>query len=216
MDAAPSLSRLLKKDFAAFLTSVLVFVMYMFINVVEMHNFMQVFGVYEFETLTRRSMIYSYMAGYALLVLRILINMFTIFILTLLIRVVVVSVIHIIKGGGEDEVPIPQEVKKSAFQNVLRSNVEWLLGVFTINGFVITFFFVIPVFLFFFLWLYSAMFNKKTMQEDNENEIPLILHTHHNFIVLFITSIMVMSMVALFFVWLFQAPKEIPLRPPAS
>jgi len=206
---------------APFMFSSILFALYSIINLIDMNEFILSFNITDISTLNRGKMIYSYLGGYFNCILKILLSLFVIFILTLVIRILVATILRVViepsaqaQEGGSFVGGARAIQRGAANQNISRineaivSNMRFILG-FMINvSFIMLFLLTIPIFLLLVLCAYSQFYNKTNIIKNTPNQSIRIILTHHNFLLFFIISLMLITFIYSIYLWFKQTYKE--------
>jgi hypothetical protein len=192
------------------------FLLYSVINLIDMNGYIKNFNILDVGTSTRAMMIYAYISGYYMFLLKVVIALVTLFILTLIIRIAVSTIIDIFsnkkdQSGGAAEIHAGAIASAHLMSvEVVRSNLKYILGYITLNTFVILYLIIIPVFLFFGIFAYLKFYNQEHVQSENNNEAPRIMATHHNFLVYLIVSLFTITFLYSIYMWFIKS-KEMSL-----
>lgn len=191
------------------------FLLYSVINLIDMNGYIKDFNILDVGTCTRATMIYAYIAGYYMFLLKVIIALVTLFILTLIIRIAVSTIIDIFapkpgQAGGAAAIHAGAIASANLMSvEVVRSNLKYILGYITLRTFVILFLVIIPIFLFFAIFAYSKFYNQEHIQSENNNEAPKIMSTHHNFLIYLIVSLFAITFIYSIYMW-FLTSKKMP------
>jgi Na+-transporting methylmalonyl-CoA/oxaloacetate decarboxylase gamma subunit len=186
--------------------SAVLFILYGIINMIDTNAYILNFKITDIEASTRGSIIYSYLAGYFMFILKSLIALITLFILTLIIRVVVSAMINVFtkrsiqNGGGPSEI---SDAKADEVSNMVLDafavNARWILGFFLSPTFIAIFLIIIPLFMYFMLLVYTRFYNQEIIKTENLNEAPKILLTYHHYLMFFMSAIVFIAV--LYAIW---------------
>lgn len=193
----------------AFFVSATLFLLYSVINLIEMDKFIKDFNILDIAQTPRGRFIYSYVSGYFMFVLKVILSLVTLFILLLIIRIAVAALIFVFtaikkkkqEGGAS---AIADALKKAVMDKVeqaVTSNMRILLGFVTSKPFIIIFLVIVPIFLFFVTLAYSMFYNPEHIQQVNNNESGRIMWTHHGFMMILISSIVLIAFIYSVFLW---------------
>lgn len=198
---------------AAFMLSSLFFLLYGVINLIDTNNYIKEFNILDIGTVNRGSLIYAYVAGYYMFVLKVIIALVTIFVLTLIIRIAVTTMIGIFtnKQTGGDSRKIMHGAAFSVankIEEAVFGNMRYLLSFMTTGTFVIIFLILIPLFLFFFMLVYVRFFNVEVINEENLNESPKIMITYHHSMMYLLTSFFLVAFLFSLYIWFKKTYKK--------
>lgn len=204
---------------APFMFSCVLFALYSIINLIDMNEFILTFNITDIATFNRGKMIYSYLGGYYNLILKILLSLFIIFILTLVIRILVATILRVVieppqqqEGGMVGGAKAIQ--RGAANQNITRiyeaivSNMRFILGFMINMSFIMLFLLTIPIFLLIVLCAYSQFYNSSNIINNTPTQSVRIILTHHNFLLFFIISLMLITFVYSIYLWFKQTYKK--------
>jgi len=198
----------------AVMFSGILFLLYSVINLIEMNGYIKNFNILDVSTCNRGTIIYAYLAGYYMFLLKVIIALVTLFILTLIIRIAISTIVNIFTTKPESQSGGASQIQKGAAESanlmkveVVRTNLKYILGFAILKTFVILFLIFIPLFLFFALFAYSRFFNQQHIIRDNNNEAPKIMLTHHNFLIYLIVCLFIITFVYSIFLW-FKTTKD--------
>lgn len=218
MSLQQSMSMYKPSSLMPFILSALLFLLYGIINLIEMNGYILNFNVIDVDKLTRITMIYIYMAGYYMFILKLVVYLITLYILTLIVRIIVATIIRTIipgikisgiKSGGANEIQYGAAMEgQNKLLDAAIINMRWLLSFILSSSFIILFLIIIPLFLFVVLFTYSKFYNQDNIKNENRNEAPKIMLTHHNFLVYLIVSIFMITFVYSIYMWFAETFKK--------
>lgn len=196
------------KALMAVILSGTLFLLYSIINLIDMSSYIKNFNILDVGSYTRATMIYAYIAGYFMFLLKVIIALITLFILTLIIRIAISTIIDIFDNGQPQNGGGAAIIHAGAIESanlisieVVRSNLKYILGFMTLNSFIILFLVLIPIFLFFGVSAYSKFYNQEHIMNENQDEAPRIMTTHHNFLVYLIVSLFIITFIYSIAIW---------------
>lgn len=192
-----------------FAVSATLFLLYSIINLIEMNKYIKDFNILNIEETSRGRFIYSYMAGYFMFVLKVILALVTLFILLLIIRVAIATLISVFtainkkkqKGGASTIADSLKTETLNKVEQAVSSNMRLILGFVTTKPFIIIFLVIVPIFLFFVLLAYSTFYNPEHIQEVNKDESGRIMLTHHGFLVFLISSLFTIAFIYSIYLW---------------
>ena len=197
----------------AFLVSAVLFLLYGIINLIDINGYIKNFNILDVDSVARGTMVYAYVSGYFMFVLKVVIALITLFILTLIIRIAVSTVIRIFtpqkQSGGAAAIMRGAAVDTSnKVAEAVTANMRWLLSFMTSPTFLIIFLVIIPIFFLFVLLAYSRFYNQENIKAENMNEAPKIMTTHHNFLVFVMSSLFAIAFIFTVYLWFKKAFKK--------
>lgn len=191
----------------AFSMSAVLFTLYGIINMIDTSAYIRDFKTTDVEASTRGSIIYAYIAGYFMFILKSLIALITLFILTLIIRVLVSTMINVftkkaVQSGGASAMSDEKaEEVSNMILDAFADNARWILGFFLSPTFIMIFLIIIPLFMYFMLLVYTRFYNQDIVKTENLNEAPKILLTYHHYFMFFMSSIVLISVLFAIWIW---------------
>lgn len=197
----------------AYFLSAGLFSLYAIINLIDTNSYILNFKVLDVEGNTRGSLVYSYMAGYFMFILKSIIALVTLFVLTLIIRVLVATMITIVtdgystsQAGGAQEIMSGASFKASSqIVEAFLQNARGVLGFFLSPIFLVIFLIIIPLLLYLFLMAYVRFYNPEIVKEENLNEAPRILLTYHHHLMFIISSLILVAFIFSLYIWFDRA-----------
>jgi len=214
MSLAESLDIYSATALMAVMLSATLFLLYSVINLIDMNGYIKNFNVLDVGTYDKGTMIYAYIAGYYMFLLKVIIALVTLFILTLILRVAVSTIVDVFtpkpnsQSGGAAEIHAGAAESANLMKNeVVRSNLKYILGFTILKSFVILFLILIPLFLFFTLFAYSKFYNQQHVQNNNKDNAPKIMLTHHNFLIYLIVCLFIITFIYSVYLW-FKISKD--------
>jgi len=192
----------------AFMVASLFFFLYGVQTLMDINDYFKESGITDISTVNRATIVYSYMAGYYVYILRLLLALITIFILILIIRIVIATIISIFNrnggqegGGSKGQEGGAQAIMAGAAadsSNIVAKaidvNMRWILGFIVCPIFLVMFLIVIPLFLFTFLMVYVFFFDKAIVISEQQKSTQIMI-THRNFLMFVMTSLLFMCFV---------------------
>jgi hypothetical protein len=190
----------------AFLLSAVLFLLYSIINLIDINGYIKNYNILDVDSVSRGTMVYAYMSGYFMFVLKVVIALVTLFILTLIIRIAVATVIRIFtpkkqSGGASIIMQGAASDMTNKVAEAVTSNMRYLLAFITSPSFIVIFLVIVPIFLFFALLGYSRFYNQEHIKQENSNEAPRIMTTHHNFLLFLISSLFTIGFIFTVYLW---------------
>jgi hypothetical protein len=192
----------------AVMLSATLFLLYSIINLIDMNGYIKNFNILDVGTYDRGTMIYAYIAGYYMFLLKVIIALITLFILTLILRITVSTIMDVftqksnLQSGGAAQIQAGAAESVNLMKNeVVRSNLKYILGFTILKSFVILFLIIIPLFLFFALFAYTKFYDQEQVQNHDKNNAPKIMLTHHNFLIYLIVSLFIITFIYSIYLW---------------
>ncbi len=188
--------------------SLIVFFLYMMLQLVDLNNFVKGLNVLDVNQTTRGTIIYAYMIGYFTLLFKLLLQLITLVVLVTLIMWIIVAMTHMLKsnqeGGGNyssaaelrggESGDIGKKMKTIALRVV-----TYLMGTIFLKNFFLIFLFIIPMILLVFLIGYSQFYDRNiiTTNPVDKDYAPRIMNTNHSFIMMVMTMLLVFGILIL-------------------
>lgn len=198
------------------LVSIALFALQTVLALMDTNTYIKDMGIID-TVISKGKFLYSYVAGFYTYFIKLTVQLFSLFVLVSVIRVVVVTVFNILRplpGGAMGKAA--EEFQSSMFAKIkeaLKSNILWLLGIYLIDRFLASFAIFGPVLLFFAIMGFSLiMYYPKGIQplmDEGEDESAVqILNTYHHHMMFFISLVVtalilyILSLYALIFAYL--------------
>lgn len=191
------------------IVSVLLFILYGVITMMDTNIFIKEYGIGD-EVIGIGKFLYSYVAGYFTFFLKLVTSMLTLYVLLSIIRVSVIVIFNVLRpvalgGAGEED------FKGSIFgkaKTALKNNALWILGIYLVDKFIISFVFTAPVLLFlmligFALRLYNYNFLMDLKDNDENEEALRILGTTHHHMMFLLSVIFAIVVIYIFGIYVF-------------
>ena len=174
---------------------VLLFTLYGVLGLFDMNKNVYSMTIVELSTLTNGSYIYAYLFGYIIFIIRIIVNLLTLYVFILIIMISFSTIWFIIK---DDE-------KKKWIENT--SDIIWsisvyILGILLNPQFYFIFIIFIPAFIWIILVLYTRFIDIKTIKLENEPDRINIMTSHHNILIFMMLVFFFLGICAFIFNWL--------------
>lgn len=186
----------------AYATSLVVFFMYMMLQLIDLNNFVQSMEVTEVEKATRSTLVFAYMVGYFVFFFKLLLNLITlVFLVTIIIWIILGMTQMLVgqEGGGGMHGGGPQsaaELRGGSMQDLGKNMAKaaknvgaHFMGIIFVDNFYFIFTFIIPIFLLFFLIMFVQFYKRDIILENNQDQKTNIALTNHNFMMLMITTL---------------------------
>ena len=167
--------------------------------IIDANAYIHNFNIVDPVQTTRWSLLYAYLAGYFIFMLKVLLALLTLFILILIIRVIVSTVIHIFtpqtqSGGGVSEMRAGAlKDHYGRLAEAVHSTMRWILCFVISKHFIIIFLIIIPIFLYFSLLAYVRFYNRDNVTGEERSKD--IMETHHQFLMMFMTTLMLFGFI---------------------
>ena len=193
----------------AFFVSAILFLLYSVINLIDTSSYIKDYNILDINSTPRGRLVYAYMSGYFMFILKAVLALVTLFVLILIIRIAVATLIHIFtaikkkkqKGGAGMIASSMVEGTMGKVEEAVHSNIRWFLAFVTSKPFIIVFLVIIPIFLFFVLLAYSRFYNPEHIKETSLDKAPRIMGTHHAFLMFLISSLFAISFIYTVYLW---------------
>lgn len=193
----------------AFCVSATLFLLYAVINLIDTSDYIKNYNILDVTSTPRGRMIYAYLSGYFMFILKVVLALVTLFVLILIIRIAVATLIHIFtaikkkkqKGGAGMMASSMVEGTMGKVEEAVHSNVLWFLAFVTSKPFIIVFLVIIPIFLFFVLLAYSRFYNPDHIKETTLDKGPRIMGTHHSFLMFLLSSLFGIAFIYTVYLW---------------
>jgi hypothetical protein len=194
--------------------SATLFVLYGIINLIDTNNVIKNFNVLDVSQSTRSTLVYAYTAGHYMFMLKLVIALVTLFVLTLIIRIAVVTVIHIFtpqeQQGGAVNIMIGAASNLSnKVMEAVTSNMKYVLGFMTPSAFIIVYLVIIPIFVLLFMMVFVRTYDQNIIKNENKDNAPRIMETQHHYLMMFLASLVFMSFVFLIIDWMSRSFKSV-------
>ena len=146
--------------------------------------------------------------------LKLVIALVTLFVLTLIIRIAVVTVIHIFtpqeQQGGAVNIMIGAASNLSnKVMEAVTSNMKYVLGFMTPSAFIIVYLVIIPIFVLLFMMVFVRTYDQNIIKNENKDNAPRIMETQHHYLMMFLASLVFMSFVFLIIDWMSRSFKSV-------
>lgn len=180
---------------AAFILSGTVIVLYMILNLIEVNGIIKSYNILDIDTTTRSSIIFSYLSGYYIFILKLFISILTLFVIVTIIRIAILVILSLfsikleMKGGADDQDHLMEAVK---------SNFRLFLSFFTVPSitfFILLFLVIIPLIFLFSIYRISLYYDQEKIRNENLNQASSILNTNHHFIYFIICMLLTIGVV---------------------
>lgn len=204
-----------------FAVSLFVFFLYMILQIIDMNSFVKGMDILDASKTNKGTLVFAYLVGYISFLFKLILQLLTLVVLLTLIFWIIVGMTHMLKdsqsGGGNygsvrelrggEGGDAGEKMKKVGIKVV-----TYLMGLFFVKNFFIVFIFIVPVFILFFTIMYAQFYDRDIMRKKDKEKEALIMGTNHNFMIMAITGIIVLSlvMVSVYYVM------DIIKLPPAS
>lgn len=166
--------------------SSILFILYSIINLLDLNQYVDNFNILDQNQCMRSTMIYGYIAGYYISILKTIIMLFIIFILISIICFLVISIKNIYSDDQQTNI-----------FNIFNCQISrYIMGFIHQNiHFVSLFIILLPLFLLFAIFIYTRTYNQNNVINNNEpNEQINIMKTHKKFIIFLIVSLFITAL----------------------
>lgn len=200
-----------------FVASAVIFILYTITTLIDVNGIIKNFNILDVENTTRGTLVFAYLAGYYMFILRLFVAILTILVIITILRISVILILALLttepqSGGGAREIKTKYGgAIKDDINNSLISNFRFFLGFITVPSlamFIFLFLVVIPMFYLFFVYTVVKLYDQNKAIAENKQEAPRILNTFHHYM-LFMMSVCIM--IGIFYVlvkYLFSQKKE--------
>lgn len=193
-----------------FIVSAFFYLLYLILNMLDIGKVpREMFNITDVASFKRPSLVFMYVFTYYICIFKSMMGLFTVFILTLIIRIIITSSFDFIadkkndnKGGAKQITTDIKTMIESKISAAAKDNFNYMFSFVLDKRFIIIFLVAIPLCLFILLILYGAFINKEDIQEKNEMEAPRIMTTHHHFILMCMTCFMLGGFVFMVGLWI--------------
>ena len=195
------------KNPGAFLVSGTLFILYTILTLIDVNDIIKSYNVLDLGSTTRGTMVYSYISGYYIFVLKLLITILTVFVLVTIIRISVVVVLSLFKlriqmqGGGATEIKRSYEGgSDDLIMAAVNSNFKLFLGFFTVPSmayFIFIFLVLLPLLLFFAILAIVQFYDKPRIQSEVTESVHTasILNTNHHYLMFIISALITTALI---------------------
>jgi hypothetical protein len=211
-DYKPSLGDIFEIDKhpAAIAVSFVFVILFFITQTIELNKVLLDFGVSD-NVITKGKLIYTYLAGYFLYIIKFIIALLTLIFLVSIIVVIITSCMFVIKLGthmGKDMANSASRFQETNENNLIAEITKWIIDVIR---YLISFIFVkqfkilniviIPLFLFSVYLLYSFILYKPDKIVDDKNKSN-IMNTNHMYLFYLFVSIMIFMLFYVILIYL--------------
>lgn len=199
----------------AFGISILLFTLYLILNLIDINTFIKGLNIMSPDTCTRSTMVFAYIGGYFMLFLKIILALLTMFVMLCIGTVLIVMILGVVKKGGAEQSGGYLNMVGASDSSIYGTIIKWvkrvtqvILGFFTVQEFIITFMVVLPLFMWMALIAISRYYDSKRLINDQDPEkTQNVMSTNHDFIFFFMVSLIVIGMLYIVFNYFSHIPK---------
>lgn len=200
----------------AAIVSIVLFILFFISQTIDFNRLLIDFGATD-GAISKARLIYIYIAGYFIYILKLLLAIFYIFILIAMIVVILVLLIGLLKvkvpkaagvtgvSGADDLIT---NMKANVYKRVeysIRVIAVYIFGFVSIKQFMLVFLVCIPLFLFFYYLYYALIIYKpKNIAQDQPDKIGHIMNTNHHFLLFLFVTLAVVSIIYLFYLYTYD------------
>lgn len=200
----------------AAIVSIVLFILFFISQTIDFNRLLIDFGATD-GAISKSRLIYIYIAGYFIYILKLLLAIFYIFILIAMIVVILVLLIGLLKvkvpkaagvtgvSGADDLIT---NMKSSVYKRVeysIRVIAVYIFGFVSIKQFMLVFLVCIPLFLFFYYLYYALIiYNPKSIANDQPDKVGHIMNTNHHFLLFLFVTLAVISIIYLFYLYTYD------------
>lgn len=200
----------------AAIVSIVLFILFFISQTIDFNRLLVDFGATE-GPISKSKLIYIYIAGYFIYIIKFLLAIFFIFVIVAMTAVLLVLLIGLLKvkvpkaagltsvNSGDDLIT---NMKANVYKRVeytIRTIAIYIFGFVTIKQFMLIFLVGIPLFLFFYYLFYALiMYKPKKIAEDQPEKIGFIMNTNHHFLLFLFVTFAVMSIIYLLYLYIYE------------
>ena len=179
---------------SALSVSVLIFTLYGILGLFDMNKNIYTLTVDELPNVTRGGLIYSYVFGFINFIIKVIINIFTLYIFVLIIMLCFSTIWFLIKeDNGKGMMANTTDVIWSVTVN--------MLGIFVNINFYYIFLIFIPILLGIIVITYTGFIDVKVIKLENEKDMKKIIVTHHKLLIFLLVLFFALGIMAFVFRW---------------
>jgi hypothetical protein len=183
---------------SALSVSIVIFTLYGILGLFDMNKNIHTLTIEELPNITRGGMIYSYVFGFTQYIIKVIINVFTLYIFVLIIMLCFSTIWFLIK----------EEDGKGMMANT--TDVIWsvtvnILGIFVNINFYYIFFLFIPVLIGLIIITYTGFIDVKLIKLENEKDMKKIVVTHHKLLIFLLITFFALGIMSFVFAWQFNS-----------
>jgi hypothetical protein len=179
--------------YLAFTICLLLFILYGILGLFDMYKNIHSMIIPEIPNISRSSFIYAYVFGYVVFILRIIVNLITLYVFVIIIMLAFYTVWWIIKDESTEWI--------NNAADIIWSITVYIFGIFLTIHFYVIFLFFIPIVLAFILQLYSKFIDIPLLKLENENDMKKIMLTHHKIMIFLLVTFFYLGIIAYIFNW---------------
>lgn len=204
----------------AFIISIIIFILFFISQSLDFHKVLMDFGAG--EAMRKARFVYIYLAGYFIFIIKFLLAIFFIFILVAMIATILVLLIGLIKkkmptsadlGNFKGGAEVTEAMKSDTYRRIeytFRVIAAYVFGFVTLKQFMLVFLVCIPLFLFFYYLFYALIIYKpKVINDEQKDKMSFIMNTNHHYVFFLFTSISVVSILYLIYVYMYTVKNGI-------
>ena len=201
----------------AFIISGTLFSLYTILSLIDVNGIIKSYNILDIDNTSRSTIIFAYIGGYYMFILKLIIYLLTLFILVTIIRIGVVVILSMFKqqlktGGGASEIKAQYGGAISdIIQAAVLDNLKIFLGFFSVpklSYFIFIFFVLIPLMYLFSLYTITSMYDQKRLQNESQEHITSILNTHHHNLLFIMSCFIVIGILYMLIRYYYTIVKE--------
>jgi hypothetical protein len=184
---------------------IILFTLYGILGLFDMNKNIHAMTIVELPTISQSSFIYAYVFGYVSFIMRIIVNLITLYVFVLIIMLSFSTIWIIIntKVGKDMTGADITNIWINNTADIIWSVSVYILGIFLTVQFYAIFFFFIPIILAIILQLYSKFIDFPVLKLENEKDMKRIMITHHKIIIFLLVLFFFLGIMAYVFNWSF-------------
>lgn len=197
----------------AFVVSGTLFILYMILTLIDINDTIKSYNILDIDNTTRGTMVYAYLSGYFMFVLKLIIAILTIFVLVTIIRISIIVVFSVLKNltfqsGGRKYYQLGGEGEaEDLIKTAVTSNFRLFFGFFTVPDlayFIVLYLVIIPLVFLFFLYTIVKFYDQNQIEKENKNEAANILNTNHHYILFVMSTLISMGVIYVLITYYFE------------
>ena len=183
---------------------ILLFTLYGILGLFDMNKNIHTMTIVELPAISQSSFIYAYVFGYVSFIIRIIVNLITLYVFVLIIMLSFSTIWLIInitnnKCGGENTGADMTNIWINNTADIIWSISVYILGIFLTVQFYAIFFFFVPIILAIILQLYSKFIDIPVLKLENEKDMKRIMITHHKLMIFLLVLFFFLGIMAFVF-----------------
>jgi len=198
-----------------FAVSLLLFILYLILNLIDINAFIKGLNIMSPDTCTRATMVFAYIGGYFMLFLKIILALMTMFVIVCIGAVMIVMIMSFINKSGAEQsggyLAMVGASDSNTYNKVIKTVkyvTQVILGFFTVQEFIITFMVVLPLFMWMALIAISRYYDSKRLIDDQDPEkTQNVMSTNHEFLFFFMISLIITGILYIVYNYFSKLPK---------